>query len=90
MHPPDRPSCCALDATAVCADGGTRDPDDANFDRLPGDTSPIGTALEPGKLIAAMVLPTLLRSQHVCRKVRVFGVQSRHLMDWIKGESCVL
>ncbi|WP_428030674.1 FAD binding domain-containing protein [Ancylobacter sp.] len=62
----------ALDATVetVRADGAARAIPMADFHRLPGDTPHIETALEPGELITAVVLPKPLGGRHVYRKVR--------------------
>lgn len=54
----------------VRADGSTHEIPLADFHRLPGDTPHIETALEPGELITAVVLPAPLGGRHVYRKVR--------------------
>ncbi|TCK31156.1 xanthine dehydrogenase YagS FAD-binding subunit [Ancylobacter aquaticus] len=62
----------ALDATVetVRPDGTARALPIADFHRLPGDTPHIETALEPGELITAVVLPKPLGGRHIYRKVR--------------------
>jgi xanthine dehydrogenase YagS FAD-binding subunit len=62
----------ALDAVVetVKPDGGTRAIPIAEFHRLPGDTPQIETALEPGELITAVVLPPPVGGTHIYRKVR--------------------
>jgi xanthine dehydrogenase YagS FAD-binding subunit len=62
----------ALDAVVetVKSDGGTRAIPIAEFHRLPGDTPQIETALEPGELITAVVLPPPVGGTHIYRKVR--------------------
>src|SRR5207247_5269359 len=42
----------------------------AEFDRLPGDTPHIETALVPGELITAVTLPKPVGGTHIYRKVR--------------------
>ncbi len=61
-----------LDATVetVRADGATRTIPIADFHRLPGDTPHVETALEPGELITAVVLPPPLGGRQIYRKVR--------------------
>jgi xanthine dehydrogenase YagS FAD-binding subunit len=61
-----------LDAVVetVKADGTTRAIPIAEFHRLPGDTPHIETALEPGELITAVVLPPPMGGRHFYRKVR--------------------
>ena len=62
----------ALDAVVetVKADGTTRAIPIAEFHRLPGDTPQIETALEPGELITAVVLPPPIGGTQIYRKVR--------------------
>ncbi|GJD89547.1 Aldehyde oxidoreductase FAD-binding subunit PaoB [Methylobacterium hispanicum] len=62
----------ALDATVetVDAGGAARTIPIADFHRLPGDTPEIETALEPGEIITAVVLPKPVPGTHVYRKVR--------------------
>ncbi|MBS7538852.1 FAD binding domain-containing protein [Ancylobacter lacus] len=62
----------ALDAVVetVQADGATRTIPMADFHRLPGETPHIETALQPGELITAVVLPRPLGGRHIYRKVR--------------------
>ncbi|WP_018389755.1 xanthine dehydrogenase family protein subunit M [Ancylobacter sp. FA202] len=62
----------ALDATVetVQADGSARAFPIAEFHRLPGDTPHVETALEPGELITAVVLPKPLGGRQIYRKVR--------------------
>ncbi len=72
-HPGDMPVALrVLDARVetVRADGSSREIALADFHRLPGDTPHIETALEPGELITAVVLPPPLGGKHVYRKVR--------------------
>ncbi|MFC3127268.1 FAD binding domain-containing protein [Pseudoroseomonas globiformis] len=61
-----------LDAVVetVKADGTTRAIPIAEFHRLPGDTPHIETALEPGELITAVVLPPPAGGTQIYRKVR--------------------
>lgn len=61
-----------LDATieTVRPDGAQRVIPIADFHRLPGDTPHIETALEPGELITAVVLPKPVGGTHIYRKVR--------------------
>jgi xanthine dehydrogenase YagS FAD-binding subunit len=54
----------------VKPDGSTRDLAIADFHHLPGTTPHIETALEPGELITAMVLPEPVGGRHSYRKVR--------------------
>ncbi|MFC7738662.1 FAD binding domain-containing protein [Roseomonas sp. GCM10028921] len=62
----------ALDAVVetVKPDGTTRQIPMAEFHRLPGDTPPIETALEPGELITAVTLPPPVGGIQIYRKVR--------------------
>ena len=62
----------ALDATVetVRPDGTTRSIPVAEFHRLPGDTPHIETALTPGELITAVMLPKPVGGTHIYRKVR--------------------
>ncbi|WP_332118440.1 xanthine dehydrogenase family protein subunit M [Azorhizobium caulinodans] len=62
----------ALDAQVetVGPDGTTRRIPMADFHRLPGDTPHIETALAPGELITAVLLPKPLGGRQVYRKVR--------------------
>jgi len=62
----------ALDAVieTVKPDGATRAIPIADFNRLPGDTPHIETALEPGELITAVTLPKPLGGKQIYRKVR--------------------
>ena len=62
----------ALDATVETtqADGRTRRIPVASFHRLPGDTPHVETALVPGELITAVVLPPPVPGVHLYRKVR--------------------
>jgi xanthine dehydrogenase YagS FAD-binding subunit len=62
----------ALDATVetVRPDGSTRSIPIAEFHRLPGDTPHLETALVPGELITAVMLPKPIGGTHVYRKVR--------------------
>ncbi|CAN7679149.1 xanthine dehydrogenase family protein subunit M [Devosia sp. LjRoot16] len=62
----------ALDATVetVGVGGRTRSIPIAAFHRLPGDRPDIETALEPGELITAVVLPATLGGVQLYRKVR--------------------
>jgi xanthine dehydrogenase YagS FAD-binding subunit len=62
----------ALDAIVetIRPDGSTRSIPIAEFHRLPGDTPHIETALEPGELITAVLLPKPLGGKHIYRKVR--------------------
>jgi len=62
----------ALDATVetVRPDGRPRSIPIAEFHRLPGDTPEIETALEPGELITAVLLPKPLGGRQIYRKVR--------------------
>lgn len=62
----------ALDATVetVAPDGSRRSLPVADLHRLPGDTPDVETALEPGEMITAVVLPKPLGGRHVYRKVR--------------------
>ncbi len=72
-HPGDMPVALrVLDARVeiVRGDGSSREIALADFHRLPGDTPHIETALEPGELITAVVLPPPLGGKHVYRKVR--------------------
>jgi xanthine dehydrogenase YagS FAD-binding subunit len=61
-----------LDATVetVKPDGVTRSIPIADFHRLPGNTPNIETALEPGELIVAAVLPKPIGGKQIYRKVR--------------------
>ncbi|RVT40152.1 FAD binding domain-containing protein [Sphingobium algorifonticola] len=61
-----------LDATVetVAADGSSRAIPIADFHRLPGTTPDIETALAPGELVTAVVLPRPIGGSHVYRKVR--------------------
>ncbi len=61
-----------LDATVetISADGTKRAIPIADFHRLPGNTPDIETALAPGELITAVVLPKPVGGTHVYRKVR--------------------
>jgi xanthine dehydrogenase YagS FAD-binding subunit len=61
-----------LDAVieTVRADGQVRRIPIADFHRLPGETPNVETALEPGELITAVVLPRPLGGAHVYHKVR--------------------
>jgi xanthine dehydrogenase YagS FAD-binding subunit len=62
----------ALDATVetVRPDGTTRSIPIAEFYRLPGDTPEIETALQPGELITAVLLPKPVGGAQAYRKVR--------------------
>ena len=62
----------ALDATVetVRPDGTTRNIPIAEFYRLPGDTPGIETALQPGELITAVLLPKPVGGTQAYRKVR--------------------
>jgi xanthine dehydrogenase YagS FAD-binding subunit len=62
----------ALDAKVetVQSDGSERVIPIAEFHRLPGDTPHIETALEPGELITAVVLPKPVGGKQVYHKVR--------------------
>ena len=62
----------ALDATVetVGTGGRTRSIPIAEFHRLPGDRPDIETALEPGELITAVVLPAPVGGVQLYRKVR--------------------
>lgn len=62
----------ALDAQVetVGPDGATRRIPMADFHRLPGNTPHIETALAPGELITAVLLPKPLGGRQVYRKVR--------------------
>jgi xanthine dehydrogenase YagS FAD-binding subunit len=62
----------ALDATVetVGAGGKARSIPIAEFHRLPGDRPDIETALEPGELITAVVLPAPVGGVQLYRKVR--------------------
>ncbi len=62
----------ALDAQVetVAPDGTTRRIPMADFHRLPGNTPHIETALAPGELITAVLLPKPLGGRQVYRKVR--------------------
>ncbi|MBR0694240.1 xanthine dehydrogenase family protein subunit M [Bradyrhizobium lablabi] len=62
----------ALDATVetVKADGTTRSLPIAELHRLPGDTPEIETALQPGDLITAVLLPKPVGGAQAYRKVR--------------------
>jgi xanthine dehydrogenase YagS FAD-binding subunit len=62
----------ALDATVetVRPDGTTRSIPIAEFYRLPGDTPEIETALQPGELITAVLLPKPVGGTQAYRKVR--------------------
>lgn len=62
----------ALDAVVetVKPDGNTRTIPIADFHRLPGDTPDIETALAPGEIVTAVVLPPPIGGKHVYRKVR--------------------
>ena len=62
----------ALDAKVetVQSDGSERVIPIAEFHRLPGDTPHIETALEPGELITAAVLPKSIGGKQVYHKVR--------------------
>ena len=61
-----------LDAVVETVDaaGGTRAIPIAAFHRLPGDTPQIETALVPGELVTAVVLPKPIGGTHVYHKVR--------------------
>lgn len=61
-----------LDATVETtrADNGHRRIPIADFHRLPGDTPHVETAIEPGELITAVVLPAPVEGVHSYRKVR--------------------
>jgi len=61
-----------LDATVetVAADGRTRQIPIADFHRLPGDTPNVETALAPGELITAVILPKPIGGRHAYHKVR--------------------
>jgi xanthine dehydrogenase YagS FAD-binding subunit len=61
-----------LDAVVetVRADGSTRRIPIAEFHRLPGETPYIETALEPGELITAVILPPPAGGMQIYRKVR--------------------
>lgn len=61
-----------LDATieTIRPDGQTRVIPIADLHRLPGDTPHIETALTPGELIVAVVLPKPVGGTHIYRKVR--------------------
>ena len=54
----------------LSADGTGRRIPMADFHRLPGDTPEIETALRPGDLITAVILPPPVPGRHVYRKVR--------------------
>jgi xanthine dehydrogenase YagS FAD-binding subunit len=54
----------------VQSDGSERVIPIAEFHRLPGDTPHIETALEPGELITAVVLPKPVGGKQVYHKVR--------------------
>lgn len=54
----------------VRPNGNTRTIPIADFHRLPGDSPHIETALEPGELITAVVLPKPIGGKHFYRKVR--------------------
>lgn len=61
----------ALDAVVeVMGARGARAIPMAEFHRLPGDTPQLETALEPGELIVAVVLPPPVGGTHIYRKVR--------------------
>jgi xanthine dehydrogenase YagS FAD-binding subunit len=62
----------ALDAEVetVRADGSGRSIPIADLHRLPGDTPHVETALEPGELITAVIVPRPRGGVHVYRKVR--------------------
>jgi xanthine dehydrogenase YagS FAD-binding subunit len=62
----------ALDAKVetVQSDGSERVIPIAEFHRLPGDTPHVETALEPGELITAVVLPKPVGGKQVYHKVR--------------------
>ena len=62
----------ALDAKVetVRSDGSERVIPIADFHRLPGDTPHVETALEPGELITAVVLPKPVGGKQIYRKVR--------------------
>jgi xanthine dehydrogenase YagS FAD-binding subunit len=62
----------ALDATVetVRADGTTRKIPIAEFHRLPGDAPQQETALVPGELVTAVVLPPPIGGTHIYHKVR--------------------
>lgn len=61
-----------LDAVVetVTAEGGKRSIPMVDFHRLPGDTPHIETALEPGEIITAVVLPPPAGGRHIYKKVR--------------------
>lgn len=61
-----------LDAVieTVKPDGSTRQIPIADFYRLPGNTPQVETALEPGELITAVVLPSPVGGKQFYRKVR--------------------
>lgn len=61
-----------LDATmeTIRADGATRHIPIAEFHRLPGDTPHTETALAPGELITAVILPKPVGGAQIYRKVR--------------------
>jgi xanthine dehydrogenase YagS FAD-binding subunit len=62
----------ALDAKVetIAANGTERSIPIADFHRLPGDTPEVETALKPGELITAVMLPKPRGGIHVYRKVR--------------------
>ncbi len=72
-HPSDMAVAMRLldaDVETVRPDGTTRAIPIADFHRLPGSTPHIETALIPGELITAVVLPAPLGGTHIYRKVR--------------------
>ncbi|MCW2396556.1 MULTISPECIES: FAD binding domain-containing protein [unclassified Sphingobium] len=54
----------------VDAQGNVRSIDIADFHKLPGETPHVETALAPGELITAVLLPKPIGGQHVYHKVR--------------------
>lgn len=62
----------ALDATVetVSAEGHTRAIPIADFHRLPDATPHVETALQPGELITAVILPRPVGGRHLYQKVR--------------------
>jgi xanthine dehydrogenase YagS FAD-binding subunit len=73
VHPSDMAVAMrALDAEVetLLADGRSRTIPIAEFHRLPGDTPHVETALSPGELITAVVLPAPLGGSQQYRKVR--------------------
>jgi xanthine dehydrogenase YagS FAD-binding subunit len=72
-HPSDMAAAMrALDAKVetVRPDGAERVIPIAEFHRLPGDTPHVETALEPGELITAVVLPKPVGGKQIYHKVR--------------------